>query len=75
MENISYNQAQAQRTLNAAHQAHQETTPGNTDLTCAICQYMTGALLARNDSHSLAIRRLISQPDSTLEWTLIISSH
>ena len=75
MENISYNQAQAHRTLNAAHQAHQDTLPGTTDTTCGICQYMTGALLARNDSHSLAIRRLISQPDSTLEWTLIIGSH
>jgi len=71
MQNISYSQAQAHSNLNTAHQAHQE----NTDSNCGICQYMTGALLARNDSHSLAIRRLISQPDSTLEYTLIISSY
>ena len=74
MGHISFHQAQAQRTLNAAHQAHQDTLPGNTDTTCGICQYMTGALLARNDSHSLAIRALISQPNGTLEYTLIVKN-
>ena len=70
MENISYNQAQAHHNLNTAHQAHQE----NTDSSCGICQYMSGAFLARDDSHGQAIRSLISQPAGTLEYTLIVKN-
>ena len=64
----------ALRNLITAHEAHQDSTPGFTNDKCYICQYATGALFARDDSHAAAIRGTISTPDIPPEWTLIVKN-
>jgi hypothetical protein len=64
----------ALRNLITAHESHQDSTPGFTDNDCGICQYATGALFARDDSHAAAIRDIISTPDTAPEWTLIVKN-